>query len=161
MIQNFFSIKNFEFTIKRLPNVEFFVQGANVPGITLPEAVQTTPFANIPRPGNKLQYDDLILNIKLDEYMNSYKELYSWMVGMSNPNSFDQYKNLIAGEGVFSDASLIALSNKGNPILNIAFTNIFPVRLSSIDLRSTTDTTEYASYNATFKYTTYQIVDIS
>lgn len=161
MIQNFFSVKNFEFTINRLPNVEFFVQNATIPGIYIPDATQTTPFANVPRPGNKLLFDDLQLTIKLDENMNSYRELFSWMNGMTNPTSFDQYKNLIAGDGVYSDASLIALSSKNNPILEFKFKSLFPTRLSGINLTSTVDTTQYATYDITFKYTTYEIVDFS
>lgn len=161
MIQNFFSVKNFEFTINRLPTVEFFVQTATIPGVVIPEATQTTPFANIPRPGNKLLFEDLQLTIKLDENMNSYREIFTWMNGMTNPTSFDQYKNLTAGDGVFSDASLIALSSKNNPILEFKFKNLFPTRLSGINLRSTTDTTEYATYDIGFKYTTYEIVDFS
>lgn len=161
MIQNFFSIKNFEFTIQRLPNVEFFVQSANVPGLNIPEAIQTTPFANIPRPGNKLQFDDFSVTVRLDEYMKSYKEIFNWMSGMTNPNNFGQYKALIESDGVFSDASLIGLSSKGNPIIQFKFTNMFPTRLSSVNLRTTTDTTEFATYDINFKYSTYEIVDFT
>lgn len=161
MIQNFFSAKGFELSIQRLPNVEFFVQSANIPGLNIPEAIQATPFANIPRPGNKLQFDDFSVTVVLDEYMNSYKEIFNWMAGMTNPNSFEQYKGLIAGDGVFSDASLIALSSKNNPIVEFKFANLFPTRLSQINLRSTNDTTEYATYDISFKYSTYQIVDFT
>lgn len=161
MIQNFFSVKNFEFTIQRLPNVEFFIQSASIPGINIPEAIQSTPFANIPRPGNKLQFDDFSVTVKLDEYMTSYREIFNWMAGMTNPNSFDQYKNLISGDGVFSDASLIGLSSKGNPIVEFKFNNLFPTRLSSVNLRTTIDTTEFATYDINFKYSTYQIVDFT
>ena len=60
----FFSVKNFEFTLNRLPNVEFFIQNATIPGVTIPDATQTTPFSNIPRPGNKLLFEELQLTAR-------------------------------------------------------------------------------------------------
>ena len=49
----------FRFMLNQLPKVEFFTTATNLPGITLSEAVQNTPFKDIPMPGNKLDYSDL------------------------------------------------------------------------------------------------------
>ena len=160
MIQNFFSAKNFSFTINRIPNVQFFVQGARIPSINLPIADQYNPFSTIKRPGNKLIYDDFSVTITLDENLESYKEIYNWMIGMSNPSSFDTYKGLVAGDGVYSDASLIALNSKGNPSIEFKFKDIFPINISSINLDTTNPTTVYATATITFAYTTFEIVDI-
>jgi hypothetical protein len=160
MIQNFFNAKNFDFTIKRLPNVQFFVQGASIPGLNIDTTIQASPFASINRPGNKLSYDELMVTIAIDEKLVGYKEIYNWMTGMTSPNNFTQYQELEASDGVFSDASLIVLNSKGNAIVEFKFANLFPVSMSSIQMSTTNSTTEYVTTNIGFRYTTFEIVDI-
>ncbi len=60
----------FRFKILKIPNVEFFVQSVNIPGITLGEATQTTPLKDIPIPGDKLNYASLDLSFLVDENLN-------------------------------------------------------------------------------------------
>jgi hypothetical protein len=160
MIQNFFNSKNFDFTIKRLPNVQFFVQGVSMPGLTIDTTYQATPFTPIARPGNKLSYDELMVTVAIDENFVCYKEIYNWMSGLTSPNTFEQYNNLIAGDGVFSDASLILLNSKGNSKIEFKFSDLFPVSLSSIQMSTTNSTTEFATTTIGFRYTTFKIVDI-
>jgi hypothetical protein len=160
MLQNFFSAKNFEFSMSRLPNVEFFVQAASIPGLSIPVTEQYTPFAPIARPGSKLQFDEFSITIRLDEKLECFKEIYNWMVGMTSPNSFTQYAGLVTGDGVFSDASLIVLNSKGNAIIEFKFKDLFPIGMSPIQMNVNNSTTEFATTTVTFKYTTYEIVDI-
>ena len=47
----------FKFSIMQLPKVEFFTTAANLPGITLADAIFPTPFTNIPVQGEKLTFD--------------------------------------------------------------------------------------------------------
>lgn len=158
--QNFFNAKNFDFTIKRLPNVEFFVQGASIPGLNISTTTQATPFAAINRPGNKLDYDELVVTIVIDEKLVGYKEIYKWMTGMTSPNNFEQYQELQTEGGVFSDASLIVLNSKGNASVEFKFENLFPVSISAIQMTATNSTTEYVTTTIGFRYTTFEIVDI-
>jgi hypothetical protein len=160
MIQNFFNAKNFDFTIKRLPNVQFFVQGASIPGLSIDTTYQATPFSPIARPGNKLSYDELLITVAVDENLVCYKEIYNWMSGLAPTNNFDQYNTLIAGDGQFSDASLIILNSKGNSKVEFKFTDLFPVSLSAIQMTTTNSTTEYVTTTIGFRYTTFEIVDI-
>jgi hypothetical protein len=160
MIHNFFSAKNFQFTIKRLPNIEFFVQATNIPGLTIPVTEQSTPFSNIPRPGNKLNFDEFSVTVRLDEDLLCYKEIYNWMAGMTNPSDFSSYAALQAGDGVFSDASLIILNSKGNPTKEFRYKNAFPVGMTAIQLSTTDGSTQFATTTITFKYMTFDIVDI-
>ena len=44
----------FKFGIAQLPKVEFFTTAANLPGITMVDAVFPTPFKDIPFMGEKL-----------------------------------------------------------------------------------------------------------
>ena len=45
--QNFLHPNKFHLTFKRIPNMEFFCQMVNVPGISLSEIAVTTPFVEM------------------------------------------------------------------------------------------------------------------
>lgn len=160
MIQNYFNAKNFDFTIKRLPNVEFFVQSVNIPGLNIDTTVQATPFAQINRPGNRLNYDELIVSVIVDENLNVYKEIHNWLTGMAPPINFSQYQELEEAGGTFSDASLIALNSKGNAFIEFRFSNLFPVSISPIRMTTINSSAEYVTTDIGFRYTSFEIVDI-
>ena len=46
----------FRFKMTKLPNVEFFVQTANIPGISLGSTNQETPLKDIAGAGDKVNY---------------------------------------------------------------------------------------------------------
>ena len=49
----------FRFKISKLPEVEFFIQTVNLPGISLGSATVTTPLYDYPVPGDKITYQIL------------------------------------------------------------------------------------------------------
>jgi len=71
MQQNFLSPNGFRLTIKRLPNVSFFVQAAIIPGLSMGVTDSPSPFKNMKFAGDKIHYDTFSVTIRLDEYMNS------------------------------------------------------------------------------------------
>ena len=64
---NYFSPVSFRFNIQKIPNVNFFCQAANLPGLTLGEAIQVNPLRDIPTPGDKVQFEELQLRFIVDE----------------------------------------------------------------------------------------------
>jgi hypothetical protein len=153
MQQNFLSPIGFRFTIKRLPNVEFYVQGTTLPGISMSPTNIATPFKTMRFAGDKLDHETFSVTIRLDEYMESYNEIFDWMVGLTKPDSFDQYKALERSDnGLYSDASLIILDSKGNPGIEVHFKDIFPISLSSISFDVTQSDVNYATCEITFEH---------
>jgi len=153
MQQNFLSPIGFRFTIKRLPNVEFYVQGTTLPGISMNPTNIATPFKTMRFAGDKLDHETFSVTIRLDEYMESYNEIFDWMVGLTKPDSFDQYKALERSDnGLYSDASLIILDSKGNPGIEVHFKDIFPISLSSISFDVTQSDVNYATCEITFEH---------
>ena len=65
----------FRFKCSKLPEVEFFCQTANIPGIALGTADFKTPLRDIPIPGEKVTYQDLAISFIVDENLNNYKEM--------------------------------------------------------------------------------------
>jgi hypothetical protein len=158
--QNFLSPIEFRFVIKRLPHVEYFVQSANVPGISASPESTPTPFKNLYRHGDKLEYDTFNVTVRVDENMKNFLEIYDWMVGLTSPESFDQYTNLTQGDGIYSDATLTILSNSKNPNIEITMKDIFPISLGSIQLSTTDADVNYATVDITFQNNGYSIKTI-
>ena len=174
----------FRFILNQLPKVEFFTVATNLPGITLSETVQNTPFKDIPIMGNKLEYEDLSVTFICDEYLENYTSLHEWMTAIGYPKNRDQFSTFrsttsnaptdtrgsskdigdvgvsTAIKGMFSDATLMVLSNKNNPIVQVNYADVFPTSLSALDFNQNATDVEYLQATATFKYKLYEIETI-
>ena len=91
---NFLLPHRFRVNVRRLPNVVYYCQEVNIPGLSTGSAMQPTPFANVQLPGNKLTFEDLTITFSIDEDMQNYREIQRWIRGTSMPYSFDQFKAL-------------------------------------------------------------------
>lgn len=162
MQQNFLSPTGFRLSIKRLPNVSFFIQTATIPGVSMNAIEYPTPFKTLEFAPSKMNFEQFTVNIRVDEYMDSYNEIFDWMTGLAPTKSFDQYDTLKKSEsGLYSDASLIILNSRQNPSLEVTFQDIFPVALSSIVLDTTSSTVNYTSCDITFAHNGYKITRIN
>lgn len=135
----------FQFKLNRTPNTEYHVQGVTFPGMSLGVANVGTGFVKIPMPGN-ISYDTFTVTFKVTEDLTSYTEIFDWMVQLGHPDNLEQYKE------VKSDSSLIILNNKKNPIINVKFTECFPVYLSPIQFDTTMQTVEYVTATVAFTF---------
>ena len=169
----------FRFGINQLPKVEFFTVSANLPGISAGTNTVSTPFKDIPIMGEKLDYANLSISFIVDEYLENYISLHSWMTGFGFPKNREQFRtfrdvtsNTPAGgktpavdlvgkatpdKAMYSDAFLQILSNKNNPIVEVNFENTFPVSLSALDFTQTATDVEYMVATAEFAYQIYEI----
>ena len=89
--RNFLSVLGFKFNLARVPKVDFFSKSANVPGINLGVAIQPTYLKDIPIPGDKLVFDDFRLTFNIDENLENYNLIQSWMRGLGYPESIYEY----------------------------------------------------------------------
>ena len=86
----------FRLKISKLPLVEFTVQSANIPGISLDEVQQPTRLKAIALPGSTLSFQNLDLSFLVDENLNNYKELHDWLIGLGTPESDEQFAGLLS-----------------------------------------------------------------
>ena len=150
--QNYLSPLEFRFIIHRLPYTEFFTQSVNIPGISMTPAVMPTPFKEQYFSPDKLDYSDFTVQIRVDEQMSNYIEIVNWMKGLAFPDEFEQYANLIAGdEGLYSDATLMVLTNGKNPNINVILKDIFPINLSDLQMDTKAGDVDYVTCDITFK----------
>lgn len=152
---NFFTPIEFQVSIDRLPNVQFFTQQASVPSISSTAVMVPTRFNKTFRAGDEIEFSNLELTFIVDEQMNNYREIFDWMISSSFPESHEQYRR-IAGN-LYSDISVIILNSKKNANINITYKNCFPISLGEIQLSTIETDITYPQVTATFQYDTFDI----
>ena len=169
--RNFLSPTGFKFGLKRSPGVAFFCNQANIPALDLGVAEQPTYLKDIPIPGDKIQFGDLNLRFLVDEDLVNFMEIQNWMRGLGFPESLAEFNDLkneaILGpmgkstEDVYSDGTLQILSSNLIPKFQVVFNDLFPYSLSTVTFDATDTDIEYFTADVSFKYTLYQITDLS
>ena len=169
--RNFLSPTGFKFGLKRSPGVAFFCNQANIPSLDLGVAEQPSYLKDIPIPGDKMQFGDLNLRFLVDEDLVNFMEIQNWMRGLGFPESLAEFNDLkneaILGpmgkstEDVYSDGTLQILSSNLVPKFQVVFNDLFPYSLSTVTFDATDTDIEYFTADVSFKYTLYQITDLS
>jgi hypothetical protein len=164
--KNFLSPLNFRFQIKRAPHINFFIQRVNIPEISIQNTNHPNPFVKIPYSGEHIDYGELRLSFKVDEDLQNYLEIHNWIKGLGFPKNFGQYKtlndgNILEGNGLRSDISVIVLNSNKNPNYEIVYVDAFPVALSGLQFETTDTTVDYLTASAEFRYTYYEIEKIT
>jgi len=161
--KSFLSNNKFEFVLGRIPNFTFFVQGVNLPGMSLQSSSINTPFSAVSIPGNQITFGTLSLSFIVDEDMQSWYELYNWIVQLGNPRGYNKVGTLTGQPGsvtsTTSDATLILKSNANNPNFQFNFFDVYPTELGDMSF-STTENQEFVTSTATFNYGFYEAVRI-
>jgi hypothetical protein len=163
----------FRFSIKDLPNTSFTCQSANLPSISLGFAVQPTPFTDVPRIGDKVNFGEFTIRFLVSEDMSNYLELYTWLIALGFPSNYTQYSSFVSTRQnrfpfitnnfgkidtlAYSDGTLTILDSTNNPKTNIIFKDLFPISLEALDFDISTQTLEYFTAIASFKYTTFDV----
>ena len=177
----------FRFKMTKIPKVEFFVQTANIPGISLGTATVPSPLYDYPVPGDKINYQSLDISFLVDENLNNYKELHDWISGLGFPSNHQQFADLqatgadrfpgstassvamgskrtpapLAEGGIYSDATLTVLNSKNIAKTEIRFKNVYPTSLGSLSYDIKASDVDYLQVQASFNYLHYDIIQIS
>ena len=169
--RNFLSPTGFKFGLKRTPGVAFFCNQANIPSLDLGVAEQPSYLKDIPLPGDKMQFGDLNLRFLVDEDLVNFMEIQNWIRGLGFPESLAEFNDLkneaILGpmgkstEDVYSDGTLQILSSNLIPKFQVVFNDLFPYSLSTVTFDATDTDIEYFTADVAFKYTIYEITDLS
>lgn len=159
---NFLSPLGFRFVLKRAPNLNFFVTDVNLPDISLGFVEVPTPFKIINIPGNKLDYGDFNLTFRLDEDMETYFEIYNWLIAIGFPEGFNQYRGLSTKEPgdieqLTSDATLTILKSSMIPNIEVSFEDLFPTGISNIEFTTTDTDVNYITATVSFKYKIFKV----
>ena len=172
----------FKFSIIKLPKVEYFCTAVNVPGVSLGGLLtQATPLKHIPLPGDNLTYDNLTCTFLVDENLENYREMHSWLTGLGFPEDRKQYRDLAASGqdrfpgqspeetdpgkvkygaqaagGTYSDATLNVLTSKNNPNIEVRFSDVWPLSLSGLSYDQGATDVNYLDATVEFQYKIYE-----
>ena len=167
----------FKFQTTKLPRVEFNCIQANIPGITLTEIQQPTRLIPIKIPGNDLTFENLNITFIVDEDLTNYRSVHDWMAGLSQMDSDEKYRALISSGNdrmplsqqnnlqdagrttsatpdgaIFSDSKLIILSARNTPLVELTFTDCYPLSLSALEYNQNATDVEYLQATVSFGY---------
>ena len=169
--RNFLSPTGFKFTLNRAPKVSFFGNSANIPSLTLGNAVQPSYLKDIDVPGDKIQFEDFALRFLVDENLENYMEIQNWIRGLGFPESLSEIYSLqktgkvfdetAKGMDIYSDGTLQILNSSFVPNFQIKFKDLYPYSLTSLPFNATDTDVEYFTAEVNFKYTIYDITDLS
>ena len=151
---NFLSPVGYRFYIDNLPNTNWFITATTIPGISLGEAIFPGPTMDSAVPGDTLVFGGLDVTFIVDEDMANWRELYDWMVGLTFPENYSQYKAQKA-KFIYSDANMTVLDSNMNPNMKIYFKDLFPTALSDISFDSASADVDTIKGTVSFKYLNY------
>lgn len=158
---SFLQPTKYQLTFARMPHLTYFCQNFNLPGISTSEIIRNTPFVDLNVPGDKAQYEPLDISFLIDEDLRTWLEVHNWIVGLTFPKNFDQYRRLKKENenygGTTSDAVMTVMSNKNTPNIRITFKNCFPISISSISFDYTMDASMPILATATFRYNYFDV----
>ena len=170
----------FKVFLPLFPTTEWFVVRANVPGVSLGQAVQTTPMIDMPIIGDKLTYDDFYVTFLVDEQLKNYTEMHDWLINCAAPQERSQFRgkerpagipkrpqteimDLILGNvkssdrDLYSNLDLFIMSSKNNPVVKIQMVEAFPISLTNIEYSHQESDVTYAECTATFAFSYFTI----
>ena len=176
----------FKFQIQKLPKVEYFCTSVNLPAVSISEVKQPTPFVDVPLPGTTLSYETLNMTFLVDENLENLQEIHGWIRGLGFPESYSEYAGgLDAGvdrspssrgsvstepgkvkfgapsqQAYFSDATLVVLTSKNNPIKEIRFRDVYPVNIGELQYDQQATDVQYLTTTVTFNYRGYDFASV-
>ena len=162
----------------RTPKTTWFCTAANLPGVTLGEAMYPTPMQDTYISGDKLTFETLNITFLVDEELQNYRELWDWIVGIGFPKSHSQWTSVLTkGAGttlmsatsktataaeaqLYSDATMIIYNSKNIPKLNVNFKDMFPTSLSALEYSQESTDVEYFKAAASFRFLYYEFTEM-
>jgi hypothetical protein len=168
---NLLQPNKFQLNFSRMPNLQYFCQSVSIPGVSMSEVPQNTPFVDLYVPGDKIIYDLLNVTFYVDENIQSWKEVHDWIRAMTFPENFEEYRNLenlnkytrslATNKPQYSDGIVTLLTSSNISKIRFKFYDLFPVTLSTF-IMSATDTPEnIITADATFRYSYFDIETVA
>lgn len=151
--RNLLSPNKFKIVIEKFPEVEFFTQRFPLPSVSIGKVqLYTNQNNDIPFPGDKLQYDDMVINLLMDEDMKAYQKIYDWM------NTITEKDRATKAE-MFSDITVYSLTNQSNKNRTLLFRNCFPWSLGAPQMDVSASEDQPVTFDVTFTYNDFLFKD--
>ena len=159
---SFLSPIGFKFQLNNFPEVNYFVQSASLPGISISAIDVPTALKTIAIAGDEVAFEELSIKFIVDENMKNWLSIYDWIIGLGFPTEEGQakYKKLTENSELTTDATLTVLTGNMNPQLNFVFKECFPLSLTSIAFDSGGTDIDYVTADVSFRYDVYTVQNL-
>ena len=163
---NYLSNISFRLTMQDAPNLTWFCQAVNVPGVSIDAIDVQTPYLNIPQAGAKVTFEELSVRFIVDEHMKNWTEIYDRIIALGLAEGSEKYRLLKAKSdttqrgGTVSTLVLTILTSAMNPQMEFHFYEAFPISITALDFDSANTDVEYFTATAGFRYTNYEIKNL-
>ena len=110
--------------------------------------------------GNKIEHGDLAIKFVVNDDFSNWKQMSEWFSETLDYYGFfraDARNRLV--RGVTDSSQLLILNNKRNPVARVVFDNLFITSLGSLPMTSTVADNTTLSCDATFQFTSFDILD--
>lgn len=160
---NLFQPTGFQVIIdrKNYGNLQFFVQSVNHPGVSNP-AIETAfkKIQSIPMPGGQVEYGELTMDVLLDEDLNSYTEIYNWLLRLVNNEQIqkrDNFGGSNSDQPTYADIIVTALTSHNNNNKKFKYVDCIPVAVGDIRFEAQNQSVEYVIFPVSFRFSYFEI----
>ena len=152
----------FRFILSNFPEVNYFCQAANLPGLSLGGVEFPTPLKNIQYSGDEISFEELSIRFVVDENLKNWLSIYEWIRALGTPTKEDAEKYRIRknNDELTTEGVLTILTSNMNPQMNIRFHDLFPLSISGVSFDSGATDVEYISADVSFRYDLYEIENL-
>ncbi len=158
---NYFQPSQFKVNIDRTKasNLEFYCQRISHPGIAVSStSVPVSRLQTLSIPGDTLNYDELTMEIIIDEDFKAYSEFYAWLESLTVTRSdFQQIPNQTIIE---TDILVSILSSANNVVKQFKYLNCVPTSLGAINFEASVGETDIVTFPITFRIDTFEIITV-
>jgi len=133
----------FKFQIHRIPNVNYWVQSLTLPAIQQEQSVLPGMRRDIPIPGQKIEFENLIVNFMVDQNLDNYFEVYSWFQVIQTAGNINE---------MISDCSIHFLDGNNNVQRTVDVVGAYPLIMTELSLNSDDSDVVPVQCSITFTY---------
>jgi hypothetical protein len=133
----------------------YFCQKANIPGVSLGQAIQETPNLDLFHSGTKISYNTFDVTFLVNEDLSAWTTIYNWMKDLSSVEA--SYAKRKEGK---KQAVLTVMSNQNNPKLRVKLMDLFPLSLSDLEFDTTQSAEEHITATVSFRYDWFELEQV-
>ena len=152
---NFLQPTKYVLTFPEVPDMIYFCQKANIPGVSLGQAIQETPNLDLFHSGTKISYNTFDVTFLVNEDLSAWTTIYNWMKDLSSVET--TYTKRKEGR---KQAVLTVMSNQNNPKLRVKLMNLFPTSLSDLEFDTTLSAEEHITATVSFRYDWFELEQV-
>ncbi len=140
----------FKFQLHRCPNVNYWMQSTQLPSMQIEGSMMPGMRRDVPIPGSKIEFENLIINFIVDQNLDNYYEVYKWFQEIQVAENIEQ---------MVSDCSLHFLDGNNNVQRTIDFVGAYPLVMTELSLNSDDSDTVPVTCSVTFNYRYFKFAD--